>query len=74
MYVQGRIASVGQWQTPPQLHGKTFTFGGGKQTLSLDDFRAYDRVLDAKEVYELYRMGARRAEHLSREAKGLEQR
>jgi len=68
MYVQGRIAAVGRWQTPPQLHGRTFTLGGSKQTLSLDDFRAYDRVLDAKEVYELYRMGARRAEHLSREA------
>ena len=61
MYVQGKIAAVGQWQTPPEAHGKTFTFAGGKRPMSIDDFRAYNRVLTAEEVHELYRMGARRA-------------
>jgi len=65
LYVQGNIVYVGQWQTPPEAHGKTFTLADGKRTLSLDDFRAYNRILDESEVYELYRLGARRAEHLS---------
>ena len=68
MYIQGEVVYVWRWHAFPEAHGKTFTFAGGKRTMSLDDFRAYGRILDAAEVYELYRMGARRAEHLSREA------
>lgn len=61
LYVQGEIVDVGQWQTPPQSHAETFTLGGGERPMSIDDFRAYGRVLSEYEVYELYRLGAERA-------------
>jgi hypothetical protein len=35
--------------------------------MSLDDLRGYDRVLDPKEVYELFLMGKRRADFLNGE-------
>lgn len=66
MYVQGNLVFTWDWDTPPQAHARTFTLAGGGQTMSLDDFRAYNRVLDPEEVYELHRMGARRAEYLNR--------
>jgi lysophospholipase L1-like esterase len=67
MYVQGELVNSCAWDTPPQAHAKSFTLGGGEHAMSMDDFRAYSRALTAEEVYELYRLGARRAEFLNRQ-------
>jgi hypothetical protein len=51
LYIQGKIAAIGQWQTPPQEHLKTFSFGSDKYTFSIDDFRGYNsraRYLSSK--------------------------
>ena len=66
MYVQGELVNSCAWDTPPQAHAKSFTLGGGEHAISLDDFRAYNRALTPEEIYELYRLGARRAEFLNR--------
>ncbi|MBT5606698.1 MAG: hypothetical protein HN742_20450 [Lentisphaerae bacterium] len=70
MYVQGEVVYVWRWHAFPEAHGEAFTLGGDKRTMGLDDFRAYNRILNPDEVYELYRMGARRAELLSQQADG----
>ena len=71
MYMQGELVFTWAWDSPPEVHAKAFTLGGQwdrrvpAKAMSIDDFRGYNRVLTSREVYELYRLGARRAEYLS---------
>ncbi|MCC7519950.1 MAG: LamG domain-containing protein [Verrucomicrobiae bacterium] len=59
LYVDGELAGSGQLTEPfteADIHSKRFTLGdAGEEHTSLDEFRIWNRPLDATEIMEMYR-------------------